>query len=399
MPTGSVHPPANLDRSQLFTPAFLSLLAVQFACGVSLSVFFLLPKILVSRLGAGPFEVGLVSGSFGIAAVAVIPIIAWRIDHVRRMPLLIAAAAILVATSLAFLLVRRAGLAAVGLRGLQGVAWALVYCAGSALVSEMAPRERLAQTIGVWGSANLITSAIAPALAEPLIDNLGPPAAYLLAAASAAVALLFSRRIQETRPQGSGLHQLGGVGAVLRRPSTLRMMAVLVIAGIAYGAMFTFHQPMALQLGIKSVRGFFIWYTVGALAVRLGMGGAIDRIGPLRMSIAALIGYTIVVVGMRNLDEGTLSLYGGLFGVAHGVFFPAHMALIVSTANPGERGRILTFANGGFIAGTSAVLPLGAVASWLGYPGVFTAAGLATLIAVGILIRWPPGRTSASSSS
>jgi hypothetical protein len=169
-----------------------------------------------------------------------------------------------------------------------------------------------------------------------------------------------------------------------------------VIAGIAYGAMFTFHQPMALKLGITSVRGFFIWYTLGALGVRLGLGGMIDRVGPLRMSIAALLGYTIVVVGMRNLDAGTLSLYGGLFGVAHGVFFPAHMALIVSTANPTECGRILTFANGGFIAGTSAVLPLGLVAERIGYPGVYTAAGLATLIAVGILIRWPPGGGRAS---
>jgi hypothetical protein len=67
------------------------------------------------------------------------------------------------------------------------------------------------------------------------------------------------------------------------------------------------------------------------------------------------------------------------------------MALVVSTANPTERGRILTFANGGFIAGTAAVLPLGALAEKIGYSGIYTAAGLATLIAVGILIRWPPG--------
>ena len=391
-----MNPPPELDHSrQLFTPAFVALLAVQFACGLSLSVFFLLPKILVSRLHAGPFEVGLVSGSFGLAAVAVIPLVAWRIDHVRRLPMVRAATVILIVTSLGFLLVQRAGILAVALRGMQGVAWALVYCAGSALVSEMAPRERLAQTIGVWGSANLVTSAIAPAFAEPLIDLLGPPAAYLMAAIAAAVGLGFTRRIQETRRGTSGLH-VRGIVAVLRRPSTMRMLLVLVIAGIAYGAMFTFHQPMALQLGITSVRGFFIWYTLGALGVRIGLGGMIDRVGPLRMSIAALLGYTIVVVGMRNLDAGTLSLYGGLFGIAHGVFFPAHMALIVSTANPTERGRILTFANGGFIAGTSAVLPLGLVAEKIGYSGVYTAAGLATLIAVGILIRWPPGAVRTS---
>ncbi|HET6279337.1 MAG TPA: MFS transporter, partial [Polyangia bacterium] len=308
--------PPELDRARLFTPAFVALLTLQFACGLSLSVFFLLPKILVSRLHAGPFEVGLVSGSFGLAAVAVIPLVAWRIDHVRRVPMLRAATVILIVTSLGFLLVQRAGILAVALRGAQGVAWALVYCAGSALVSEMAPRERLAQTIGVWGSANLVTSAIAPAFAEPMIDYLGPASAFLMAAVAAAIGLGFTRRIQETRRGTSGLH-VRGILTVLRRPSTMRMLLVLVIAGIAYGAMFTFHQPMALQLGITSVRGFFIWYTLGALGVRLGLGGMIDRVGPLRMSIVALVGYTIVVVGMRNLDGGTLSLYGGLFGVAH----------------------------------------------------------------------------------
>ena len=61
------------------------------------------------------------------------------------------------------------------------------------------------------------------------------------------------------------------------------MAVVAAVWGAAFGAMFTFSQPFALELGITRVRGFFIAYTAAALFSRLGIGGLADRVGRLRV--------------------------------------------------------------------------------------------------------------------
>jgi len=373
-----------------FSRAFWALIGVQFALGVSLSVFLLLPKIMVARFGAAPSYVGLLQALFGLAGVAVIPIVGARIDHERRVPMLAAACLLMIVTSLGFLLVRSAGPLALVLRGSQGAVWALVYSAGAALASELAPPGRLAQTMGLWGSANLVTSAIAPAAVEPMIDRGGPWTAYLAAAVAGLVALGITRLVDETPPGSTAAARAIPLSGVLSRPSTLRMMLIVLIAGAAWGAMFTFHQPMALGLHMRNVRGFFIAYTAGALGVRLVMGRAMDRLGAFRMTAGALATYALVVMGMSLLRPGWLAIFGGLFGIAHGVLFPGFMALVVDSAAPEERGRLLSVWNGSFLAGSIVALPLGALAASVGYPPVFVAAGFATLGGLGILLRWPP---------
>lgn len=379
-----------------FPRAFWALIGVQFTLGISLSVFLLLPKIMVARFGAAPSYIGLLQALFGLAGVAMIPVVGARIDHERRVPLLAAACLLMIVTSLGFLLVRSAGIGALVLRGAQGAVWALVYSAGAALAAELAPPRRLAQTMGLWGSANLVTSAIAPAAVEPVIDRGGPWMAYLAAAAAGLCALAITRLVVEIPPESTAAARAIPLSRVLARPSTLRMMLIVVIAGAAWGVMFTFHQPMALGLHIRSVRGFFIAYTAGALGVRLVMGRAMERLGALRMTALSLAMYALVVMGMSLLRPGWLAIFGGLFGIAHGVLFPAFMALVVDSAAPEERGRLLSVWNGSFLAGSILALPLGALAAAVGYPPVFVAAGFAALAGVGILLRWPPASYQAA---
>ncbi|HXI58505.1 MAG TPA: MFS transporter [Polyangia bacterium] len=387
-------PPRPDAEAPLFSRQFIrpfgALLAVQFTLGISLSVFLLLPKILVARMGASPSYVGLVAAVFGLAGVAVIPLVGARIDHARRVPMLVAAGVLMIVTPLGFLLVHDAGVLAVVLRGLQGACWALVYSAGAALAADLSPPRRLAQMMGLWGSANLITSALSPAFVEPLIDHAGPGAAYLVAAAAGLVSVGLTRLIDEPAPERSAAARAIPLHIVLRRPSTLRMIVIVTITGVAFGAMFTFHQPMALGLGIRNVRGFFIAYTAGALGVRLILGPVMDRVGAYRMTALSLGTYAAVVTAMSLLAPGRLEIFGGLFGVAHGVFFPSFMALIVGSTAPEERGRLLTVWNGSFLAGSIMALPLGALAAAVGYPAVFVAAGLATFGGMAILLRWPP---------
>jgi MFS family permease len=157
---------------------------------------------------------------------------------------------------------------------------------------------------------------------------------------------------------------------------------------VAFGVMFSFHQPFALEVGIRHVRGFFLAYTAGALTVRLGLGRVADRVGRLPVAIAALAVYGVAVAGMRGLTLVKLWVFGGLFGVAHGFFFPAFNAMLLDMVRDDERGKAMTLSNGFFSVGSASVMGLGFAVERVGYPPVFGAAGGCAMAAAGLLIVW-----------
>jgi MFS family permease len=366
------------------------LLALQFAFGIAYSTFLLLPKIVAVYMHAGAGGIGAVNAVCACAGVLAVPFVGARIDRVGRPRLLAGGSLLMAATALSFVAVDHVGLLAMALRALQGVAYTLVVVASAAVAADLAPPGAMARTLAIHGSAGLVTNAVAPLLAEPLIDRFGPRAGYALAAVGALAAVALSRRLVE-QPHAAGATGAVGLGAVARRGHAQRVMIVVGLVGIAWGTMFTFSQPFALALGIQRVRGYFVAYTASVLVVRFLLRDLIDRVGAQRATVNGLGLYTVIVFSMRFLGAGplTLPVMGGLYGVAHGILFPVLMALGVADLPRFERGRMLTLANGAFLAGTALVAPLGPLAARVGYPTVFTVAASCTLAGAALLARRP----------
>jgi MFS family permease len=365
------------------------LLTLQFAFGIAFSTFVLLPKILAASLGAGPGGIGLVMSMFAIAGVAAVPFVGARIDRPGRARLILGGCLLMLFASLGYLLVAHVGPLAMALRAAQGAAYAIVFVTGSAVAADLSPPGRMARTMALYGSSNLVTNALAPLFVEPLIDRFGPWTAYVTAAVASLVAGVLTTRLVERPPDPAAPAAGASLWPVMRRGRALRIMAAIGLAGIALGAMFTFSQPMALALGIHQVRSFFVAYTAAVIGVRFVLHDLVDRVGPQRACVGALVLYTVVVFSMRFLDLVGLSAMGALFGVAHGFLFPAAMALGITDLPAAERGRMLTLTNAGFIGGGAFVLPLGAIAAGAGYPTLYALCAAGTLAAAALLWRRP----------
>jgi len=365
------------------------LLGLQFAFGVAFSIFVLLPKILASSLHAGPEGIGLVMSMFAFAGVATVPFVGARVDRPGRARLILGGTALMFVASLGYLAVDHVGPLAMILRAAHGAAYTIVFVTGSAFAADLSPPGRMARTMALYGSSNLVTNAVAPLFAEPLIDRFGPWTAYVGAAVASLVAGALATRLVETARAHDATGANASLGAVMRRGRALRIMVAIGFAGIALGAMFTFSQPMALSLGITHVSGFFVAYTAAVIFVRLALGNVIDRVGPQRACVGSLCLYVVVVFSMRFLGTFGLSAMGAAFGVAHGFLFPASMSLAITDLPPAERGRMLTLTNAGFIGGGAFVLPLGGVAAHAGYPTLFALCAAGALAAAALLARWP----------
>jgi MFS family permease len=180
------------------------------------------------------------------------------------------------------------------------------------------------------------------------------------------------------------------IAALAFRADQCRGGLVMACIGAAFSALFVYHQLYALELGISQVRVFFIDYAVAAVVARLFFGTAGDRWGRRRLSIAALVLYTLAAFSMRELATLGLGVIGAGFGLAHGIFYPTFSALVVEPLAVVARGKALALLQAWFNLGIAlAASALGVIAETSGYRDVFAVASLCCAAALATVILSP----------
>lgn len=351
--------------------------------GFGFSVFFLLPKILVLHFHATAVENGAVMASFGLTSLLAVPLLRPAMRRLGGHGVLTAACTLLAASCLGFLFVHGAGPITMALRGLQGIAWSMAFSAGASIVAQHAPKARLAEALGFYGGASLVMNAIGPALAEPLFERRGPAAVFAVGALSALAASYFSRP-GRTGPGGAGLPATPA-GATAAPPASERgaqptwpVYLIFFGSGGAFSVVETFIAPFAMANGQLAVRAFFIAFTAAAVTVRLLFARSIDRYGHRRITILATMGYGCAVLGTGLFGPLPLALFGFAFGAAHGLLFPAGMALLLRGHDEAARAQRLALANSAMNLGIGSAFVQGALAQRFGYPTIFILAGALT---------------------
>jgi MFS family permease len=332
------------------------------------------------------------------------PISGPSLDRGARRPFITYGALVNALAGAAFALVHAVSAPMYLLRAVHGISYALVFNAIVTLAADLAPPKRLGQAIGLTGAAGMMANAVAPALAESVADARGWPLVFLLAGACALSAALLSLAIREPAPQpapagsfvsvsasASGPRPTPSAFALVRDPQRLGAFVCCVANGAAYGVMFTFTQPFALAHGANRVSGFFIGYTLSALAIRLFFGNLADAWGRRRVAFWALALYGVVTCMTSQLRPDLLFVVGASLGLAHGFLYPALNALAAEGVPRSRRGAVMSYFfscfNGGFALW---VLGLGVVAKSYGYPIVFLATGLLVWLSMAFLPKQRP---------
>jgi MFS family permease len=372
----------------------------QAAFGYAFSSFFLLPKFLAVELAAGPAEVGRLGAVCSVATVISMFVAGAWVDRIGRKPLLSAGALVMALASAGFVAVEEMGPLVYLLRLAQALAFSLAYVAGAALTVDRAPPERLGQALGYFGLTMLSMNAVAPAVVESLAASRGWAWAFASAALAALLCLLLSRGISEPPRRRPPAHGDAGIGAVALRRAALRAGLVMLLVGAAFSTMFTYYQLFALELGIEELRVFFIAYSAAAIFVRLGLGGLGDRWGRRRLAIASLLVYGVAVLAMVDLAEIGLAPIAVLFGLAHGLFYPAYSALAAEETPANDRGKLLALLQAWFNVGVAfSCYGLGMLADARGYPVIFAVAAACAFAAWAVVVLSPEGARALAARS
>ena len=369
--------PADFVPRRLFTRQFLLLLAMMVFFGLSWSFYLILPKYLATVHALDAAGIGFIVGVQGLTAVLVTPLVGWLVDRYGRRPWLICGNALLALAGVTFVFVEQVGPTLYLAQVIWGVGMVMTFNAAGAMTADIAPPNRMAEAIGFFGAANLGMNAVSPVIGELLEASVGWDYVFVASAAAGTVATILGFFLKEPtthEPPSEEERQpiLGG--------PMLRVYGATLAMTASFTALFTLHQPFALETGVTQMRSFFVGFALLAMTVRLGGGRLIDRFGVLRSSIASLTLYAFVPPLLGLVGAGHLFVVGAAMGIAHGIAYPALTALGIQRADSGSRGMVVAIVHGSFNAGHAFfAYSLGIVAASTGFMNAFVIACAVTM--------------------
>jgi MFS family permease len=361
----------------LLTGPFARVTVANFFFFLNFASFFLLP-LYVKALGGTEATVGFVMGSSSLASLLVLPVIGIALDRFGRRRFFVVGTLGMSAAACGYLFIDRIGPALFALRVVQGVSFAAAFTATTTLAAELAPRERRAQALGLFGVSTLLTHALAPAIGEEIIHRGGFHALFATAAACTMLPLLLIRGVPARRmPPRTQAHVPWAV-------SRLQWVVILTmtLAGMGFGAVVTFVPTFVRDAGLGRVGFFYGTYSVTAILTRVVGGGLSDSHGRRAVILPALLALAVsifLVALAGNLP--VLACVGALFGAAQGISYPTLHAYLVDLTPDVHMGRAQAFFNGSFNLGVmSSAFIFGPVADHIGQRAMFMCAALMPLV-------------------
>lgn len=384
-------------KRSLLNKGFILASSGYFFLYFSASVFYLFPLYL-DGFHPTKSQVGLIMGIHSVTAILVRPLFGRVLD--RRGGKIVAAAGVLIMTASmpGFYFLQSAGLLAVILRAVNGIGWGVSTAALLAICSEVAPPERMAQSLGFIGVAGIISQAVGPAVAEEIFRRHSFDAVFTFSFLMLAAALLCILPIRETIHPSERRK-----GTQTRSARTFPIGILCIIAamptihGAARGTVLNFIALYGASLGFSRVGPFFLAFSVGAVLTRLGMGDFSDRYGRKRVIFpsAVLIGLNLFwIAGLRSYWAFISS--GFIAGLAQGLIFPALSTYLIDFMGRQNKGLALGLYLSLFDVGMGLGSPLfGWISDVSGYRLMYGVAGCLILLSTAVFsIKAPPIATS-----
>jgi len=358
--------------------------------------------------------VGITTGLQFAPVLLLLPVTGAVADRVNRRRLLMVTQAASAVLALVLGLLVLAGAATLAevylLAGLLGVVAAFDGPARQAFVSELVPREQLANAVGLNSASFHAGRLLGPGVAGLLIHRFGTGPVFLINAASfCAVLVSLTRiRVQELRT-GSRGRDRGGFGESLRylrsRPD---LLAVLVIVGLVGTFGLNFQLTTALVARVTFDKGAGEYGLLGSVMAIGSLAGALLAARRSRPGLGLIVVSTLafgVVACVAALMPSYLTFALALppVGLCALTMMTASNALIQLSTPAHLRGRVMALYLAIFMGGT----PLGSpLVGWIGQVwgprwsilfGGLVAIAIAVLVGLTVLLPARRRRGSAGS--
>ncbi|HRE01542.1 MAG TPA: MFS transporter [Ilumatobacteraceae bacterium] len=327
--------PASVEptRDSLLTGPFLVIALVSVCYFASLGMLVAtLPKWVEGDLSSSGVVIGIVIGSFAIAAAGVRPWAGQLGDRYGRRMLVAGGSAVVAVSIAGYALVDNVVLLIV-LRLFTGIGEAGVFVGAATAVQDLAPPHRRGEAASYFSVSLYAGTAVGPILGERIADAHGYDATWIVAACLSALAALFAMRIPvgtktTIRPKR------------LLHPAALRPGLVMLLGMMPSVAFSAFLAVYAKSLGIGGVGSVFAVLAVSVLVIRVVGARLPDQLGWRRASTVALLaGMTSSIVMVVWAAKPALYVAAVILAIGQSLLFPALFTAVINEAGEDERSH------------------------------------------------------------
>ncbi len=369
----------------LYTSAFAALFLANLLLVASFASFFLFPLFITGHGGTNQ-DIGIIMGIFALASALSRPWISEMIDRIGRKRSFTIGCTIMTIMPLTYLPLQGSlsdyYLTLLLIRIIHGIGLAICFTSIFTFIVDLIPVDRLNEGIGMFGTSGLIGMALGPMIAEPILHNFGFSTFFLTAAGFSATALLLQLPVKDQHHlQPPVQPDSPSFFALLKTRKQLICGGLALLFGFGLAATGSFIAPFAQARELSYISLYYVAYSCAAVGVRFIAGKMADRVGenqiiPWGLALATG-GLLLVPVVQGNL---LLLTVGFIFGIGHGLLFPALNAMAVRDEPYAVRGKVTGIFTGGIDTGVfCGALILGVVGEIAGFTALFICAGLIVL--------------------
>ncbi len=303
----------------------------------------LLPFYLSERFAADGAVVGLVLSSYMVACIAIRPLAGYLLDAFRRRPVYLLAYFCFAALFGGYVLAT-ALLWFVVIRMAHGLAFGAATVSGSTLVSQIIPRSRIGEGLGIYGLANTLSMCLGPMLGLAAYHRFSFNTIFISIALTACCGLLMAALVKIPPRKQKPSSKISFDSFFI--PSGWWASLTQLLVFVPYGATSTYVAVYASELGIGEYGGLYFTLMAVGLAVSRPLSGKkvdeglITTLTAIGLAMASVTFFLLSCTGAvaETVRSVAFLAIGLMQGLTYGLLQPSFNTLFVRLAPENRRG-------------------------------------------------------------
>ncbi|MGN0521105.1 MAG: MFS transporter [Eubacterium sp.] len=383
---------------KLWSKDFIFIIVINFLVFLNHLMILSTFPFFVSYLGYSDSVSGACATIFSFVAVICRPFIGWMLDNGKRRTILLVGICAMALMPVGYLLVYTAVssiVLAIVFRMVHGIALACSNTSTSTIATDIIPKPRFSEGMGMFGMATALATACAPAIGEALMKK-GFNVLFLVATAIMVISLILFAFLKTPKIE---MTKKPLRAKDLVDKDALPASAVVLIFLLTYGALENYILKFTSESENITVSGglYFTIMAVMLFLTRVTIGKVADKKGEeifvYTCNALMLVALILLSVIPNNV---TFIISAALSGYAFGGIEPSLQAMAVNIAPPERRGA----ANSTFLCAYDIGIGLGGgiagvLIDAVDYNKMFAIIAIANIVSVVIYIAW--GRKHPSS--
>ncbi len=386
-----------LLASKLFKRSFVMIWIINFLLYLSYMMINPSLPIYFQSIGVNGALAGICVSMFMLGSILVRPIAGSILDRFGRRTVFFVSTLLLAAIIFSYSFIAASIVMLLVLRVIHGFDWGFASTSTNTLATDTIPRHIVGKGIAIFSISMSFATAGAPTLAVNLMDRIGFSGMMRVSAAFVVVALVIAffypfheHKNQPLRPVSPHRHHFNK-DALFER-SALLPAVIICCVSMTMTAVITYVPAYARSIGLGNAGGFFLFYAIGLISVRLIIGSLVDHFG---VTVATLPTFICLILALILLAHSTtimlLFVSGFLYGAGYGGAQSTLQSLAVMNASSDHFGA----ANGTFFIGFDLGYGLGALlagilSDLIGYADTYLALTLFILAAAVLVLKFHP---------